>query len=107
MMNVKAYLLISLLVVIIGGLVILSEDAPTTPTATESRSPHTNQAVFGQASTDTAPTSADSLDALQNVSENDERRYNEALRRGQESFCDEINDRDLRSYCYDRVRTPE
>lgn len=47
---------------------------------------------------------ANTLEPLQNVSINDERRYNRAELYGDETYCDEITDDDLRAYCYDEVR---
>jgi len=51
------------------------------------------------------PSSASSLEPLQNVSDADERRYDRAELYGDEAYCDEITDRDLRGFCYDEVRS--
>lgn len=43
------------------------------------------------------------LEPLQNVSTNDERRYNRAELYEDVSYCDEISDEDLRLYCYEEI----
>lgn len=44
------------------------------------------------------------LEPLQNVSVADERRFDRAELYGDEAYCDEITDRDLRAYCYGELQ---
>lgn len=46
---------------------------------------------------------ASTLEPLQNVSSNDERRFNRAELYQDPTYCDEITDTDLRIYCYDEL----
>jgi hypothetical protein len=51
----------------------------------------------------TTNTGASTLEPLQDVSANDEQRYNRAELYGDITYCDEITDEDLRLYCYEEI----
>lgn len=46
---------------------------------------------------------ANTMEPLQNVSTNDERRFNRAELYEDTTYCDEITDTDLRLYCYEEL----
>ena len=54
-------------------------------------------------SSQSANRAANTLEPLQNVSSNDERRFNRAELYQDPTYCDEITDTDLRVYCYDEL----
>ena len=59
-----------------------------------------------KANTSTPETTSEgtsTLEPLQNVSTNDERRYNRAELYDDITYCDEITDEDLRLYCYEEI----